>query len=104
MARNGRSAIGSGQSVRSCRWQRRGRRRGFQHPANGGFELDARYTLETGEGELIIVRNCGPFGALIPVFETKHDGLYSRLNQGDYLSSDPGIAVGAVNLTIYEKR
>jgi hypothetical protein len=30
--------------------------------------------------------------------------LYSRLNQGDYLSSDPGIAVGAVNLTIYEKR
>lgn len=49
--------------------------------------LDARYTLETDDGELIIVRNCGPFGALIPVFETRVDGPYSYLNENKYHSS-----------------
>ena len=76
----------------------------FQLSANGVFELDARYTLETGDGELIIVRNCGAIGGLVPVFEAKKDGKYSWVNEGDYLSSDPGITVGAVNLTIYNKR
>jgi hypothetical protein len=66
------------------------------------FALDARYTLKPDDGTLIIVRNCGPVGALVPVFETAQDGTYAWLNQGPWLSSDPGIGVGVVNLTIYE--
>jgi hypothetical protein len=76
----------------------------FQLSANGVFELDARYTLKTSDGELIIVRNCGAIGGLVPVFEANKAGKYAWVNEGDYLSSDPGISVGAVNLTIYEKR
>ncbi|MBN1655224.1 MAG: DUF3237 family protein [Deltaproteobacteria bacterium] len=68
------------------------------------FEIDARYTLRTNDGELIIVRNCGPLGGLIPVFETRKDGPYAWLNQGDYRSSNPSISIGAVILTIYEAR
>jgi hypothetical protein len=68
------------------------------------FELDARYTLHTDDDELIIVRNCGPVGALVPVFEARKDGPYAWLNANTWLSSDPGITVGAVNLTIYEKQ
>jgi hypothetical protein len=76
----------------------------FQLLADGVFGLDARYTLETADGELIIVRNCGPFGALVPVFETRVDGKYARLNETRYLSSDPSGGAGFVNLTIYEER
>lgn len=36
-----------------------------------------RYTLRTKDGELILVRNCGPLGALVPVFETRTNGLYA---------------------------
>jgi uncharacterized protein DUF3237 len=67
------------------------------------FVLDARYTLKPDGGdELIIVRNCGPVGALVPVFETRKDGQYAWVNEGPWLSSDPGVGVGVVNLTIYE--
>jgi hypothetical protein len=68
------------------------------------FYLDARYTIRTDDGELIVVRNCGPVGALVPVFEARADGPYAFLNPNTWLSSDPSIAPGAVNLTIYEKR
>jgi hypothetical protein len=68
------------------------------------FELDARYTLRTDDDELIIVRNCGPTGGLVPVFETRSDGPYAWLNANTWLSSDPGITIGAVNLTIYDTR
>lgn len=76
----------------------------YQLISGSVFELDARYTLQTDDGELIIVRNCGPVGALVPVFETRADGAYAWVNENAFLSSDPGISVGAVNLTIYEKR
>jgi hypothetical protein len=66
------------------------------------FELDARYTIHTGDGEMIIVRNCGPVGALVPVFETRTSGAYAFLNANTWLSSDPSIGAGVVNLTIYE--
>jgi len=66
------------------------------------FELDARYTVHTDDDELIIVRNCGPVGALVPVFETRADGPYAFLNENRWLSSDPGVGLGVVNLTIYE--
>jgi hypothetical protein len=66
------------------------------------FELDARYTIRTNDGELIIVRNCGPVGALVPVFEAATAGKYAFMNANTWLSSDPGIGAGVVNLTIYE--
>ena len=66
------------------------------------FQLDARYTVHTDDDELIIVRNCGPVGALVPVFEARADGPYAFLNENRWLSSDPSVGLGVVNLTIYE--
>ncbi|XXT19131.1 DUF3237 domain-containing protein [Sorangium sp. So ce429] len=66
--------------------------------------LDARYALSSNDGEVIVVRNCGPFGALIPVFETRADGPYAILNTKAYVSSDPGVSGGGVSLTFYERR
>lgn len=70
----------------------------------GGFVLDARYVLKGNQGDLVLVRNCGPVGALVPVFETKVGGAYDYLNEKKYLSSDPSIGLGTVSLTLYEKR
>lgn len=64
--------------------------------------LDARYTIQTNDGELIIVRNCGATSAMVPVFETRADGKYGYLNNSLWLSSAPGIGAGSVSLTIYE--
>ncbi|WP_437529670.1 DUF3237 family protein [Sorangium sp. So ce726] len=67
--------------------------------------LDARYALSSKDGEVIVVRNCGPFGALVPVFETRADGPYAILNTKAYVSSDPGGAAGGgVSLTFYERK
>jgi hypothetical protein len=68
------------------------------------FELDARYTLHTDDDVLVLVRNCGPVGALVPTFETREDGPYAWLNEDRWVSSDPGLAPGTVNLTIYDTR
>ena len=68
------------------------------------FTLDARYTLHTSDGEYLVVRNCGPVGALVPVFETRTSGPYAYMNANTWLSSDPGIGAGVVNLTIYTTR
>jgi hypothetical protein len=38
------------------------------------------------------------------VFEARADSPYAWLNKNEWLSSDPGIAIGAVNLTIYERQ
>ncbi|MBN2528582.1 MAG: DUF3237 family protein [Deltaproteobacteria bacterium] len=76
----------------------------YQLDSGSGTVLDARYTLQANDGEYILVRNCGPFGALVPVFETKADGAYNYLNEKVYLSSDPGGgAGGGVGLTFYKK-
>ena len=66
------------------------------------FVIDARYTLQTMEGDLIIVRNCGPLGSLVPVFETRTDDSYAWVNDNHWLSSDPSVGAGVVNLTIYD--
>jgi hypothetical protein len=68
------------------------------------FELDARYTLQTDDGELILVRNCGELGALIPTFETRSDGPYVWLNQGSFRSADPvpSLDLSEIHLTIFE--
>lgn len=72
----------------------------------GGTVLDARYTLKTNDGEYVLIRNCGPFGGLIPQFETRKNGPYAFLNQNKFLSSDPGLGGGgnAVSITFYEIR
>ena len=64
--------------------------------------IDAHYLWETDGGEIIIVRNGGSFGALVPTFEARVDGPYAYLNKGSYLSSNPGRGEGGVALTFYE--
>lgn len=64
--------------------------------------IDAHYLWETDDGELIVVRNGGGFGGLVPTFEARADGPYAYLNAGTYLSSNPGMGQGGVALTFYE--
>jgi hypothetical protein len=64
--------------------------------------IDARYLWQTSDGEVIIVRNGGPFGLLAPTFEVRVDSKYAWLNNGLYLSSNPGMGQGGVGLTFYE--
>lgn len=65
----------------------------YQSPTTGPA-IDARYLWQTTDGTVIIVRNAGPFNALIPTFETKVDGKFAWLNSGKYLSSPPGAGGG----------
>jgi len=64
--------------------------------------IDARYLWQTSDGEVIIVRNGGSFGLLAPAFEVRMDSKYAWLNNGLYLSSNPGPGSGGVGLTFYE--
>jgi uncharacterized protein DUF3237 len=64
--------------------------------------IDAHYLWQTDDGETIIVRNGGGFGALVPTFEARVDGPYAYLNKGSYLSSNPGRGEGGVALTFHE--
>jgi hypothetical protein len=64
--------------------------------------IDARYLWQTNDGEVILVRNGGSFGLLAPSFEVRVDSKYAWLNQGLYLSSNPGPSPGGVALTFYE--
>ncbi len=66
--------------------------------------IDARYLWQTDDGEIIIVRNAGPFGSLVPTFEAQVHGKYSWLNSGTYLSSNPGVGAGGVTLTMYKSQ
>jgi len=64
--------------------------------------IDARYLWQADDGEIIIVRNGGAFGSLVPTFEARVDGPHAYLNSGRYLSSNPGMGQGGVALTFYE--
>ena len=66
--------------------------------------IDARYLWQTDDGEIIIVRNGGQFGSLVPTFEVRADSKYSYLNKNLYLSSDPGMGTGNVKITFYESK
>lgn len=77
---------------------------GADYQILGPLTLDARYTIQTNDGELIIVRNCGPAGNLVPTFETRAAGRYGYLNDQLWLSSSPMPGLGTVTLTIYESR
>jgi hypothetical protein len=75
----------------------------YQLAASGGTTLDARYNLKGDKG-YVIVRNCGPMSALIPVFETPADGPYASLNTGTFWSDAPGGATGGVSIVIRERK
>lgn len=64
--------------------------------------IDARYLWQTADGEIIIVRNGGAFGSLVPTFEVRVDSPYAWLNTGTYLSSNPERRPGGVGLTFFE--
>ena len=64
--------------------------------------IDARYLWQTADGEIIIVRNGGTFGSLVPTFEVRVDSPYAWLNTGTYLSSNPAMRPGGVGLTFYD--
>jgi hypothetical protein len=64
--------------------------------------IDAHYLWQTTDGEIIVVRNGGTFGSLVPTFEVRADSPYAWLNSGLYLSSNPGPSTGGVALTFYE--
>ena len=64
--------------------------------------IDARYLWQTNDGEVIIVRNAGPFGALVPTFEARIDSPYAWRNTGSYLSSNPGVKPDGVGITMYD--
>jgi len=66
--------------------------------------LDARYLWQASDGGVIIVRNGGSMGLLVPTFEVRVDSPYAWLNKGSYLSSNPSMGSGGVGLTFYESR
>jgi hypothetical protein len=66
--------------------------------------IDARYLWQTTDGDIIIVRNTGPFGSLVPTFEVATGSKYSWLNSGSYLSSNPGMGAGGVSITMSKSR
>lgn len=77
--------------------------------------LDARYTIRADDGELIIVRNCGPLATIVdsnivptlaPSFETRAGSNYSYSNDGRWRSSIPvpNADQTAVQLKIYYSR
>jgi len=71
---------------------------------DGSFELDARYTLRTSDGTLVIVRNCGLAASLVPHFETRTDGSVAYLNTGNYHSDPPQVGLGSVHIVIRKSR
>jgi len=64
--------------------------------------IDARYLWQTNEGDIILVRNGGAFGSLVPTFEVRTDSAYAWLNSGRFLSSNPGPQTGGVGITMYD--
>jgi hypothetical protein len=75
----------------------------YQNLANP-MTIDARYLWQTSDGEVIIVRNAGSMGLLVPTFEVRMESKYAWLNKGLYLSSNPGMGAGGVGLTFYESK
>lgn len=64
--------------------------------------IDARYLWQTNDGDIILVRNGGTFGSLVPTFEVRTDSAYAWLNTGRFLSSNPGMQPGGVGITMYD--
>jgi hypothetical protein len=57
--------------------------------------IDARYLWETNDGQIIIVRrNGGTFGSLVPTFEVRTDSPYAYLNSGSLSELESGHGPG----------
>jgi hypothetical protein len=69
---------------------------------SGPPAIDARYLWQASDGEVILVRNTTSTGGLVPIFEARIDGPYAYLNNGLFLSSNPGMANGGVKITMYD--
>ena len=67
------------------------------------LSFDARYVLRSAEGELILVRNCGPLDALVPVFETRAAGANAWLNEQRWFSDPPDLGLGSVHITVRDR-
>lgn len=79
----------------------------FQLTRNGDLSLEARYTIQTSNGDWIAVRNCGDFandGSLtLPIFETAMSNSSAWLNDADFVGTiTPGLT--RVTITVYERR
>lgn len=64
--------------------------------------IDARYLWQADNGDIILVRNTGPFGSLVPTFEVRTDSTYAWLNTGRFLSANPAVKPGGVGITMFE--
>lgn len=64
--------------------------------------IDARYLWQADNGDIILVRNGGPFGSLVPTFEVRTDSTYAWLNTGRFLSANPTGKPGGVGITMFE--
>lgn len=64
--------------------------------------IDARYLWLADNGDIILVRNAGPFGSLVPTFEVRTDSTYAWLNTGRFLSANPAVKPGGVGITMFE--
>ena len=77
----------------------------YQLTVDGDLTLEARYTLQTGDGETIVVRNCGDFGQgdlTLPLFEAATAGRYDWLNHADFVGTiTPGLT--RVIITVFER-
>lgn len=77
----------------------------YQLTVNGDLTLEARYTLQTSDGETIVVRNCGDYGSgdlTLPIFEAATAGRYDWLNHSDFVGTiSPGLT--RVVITVFER-
>jgi len=78
----------------------------YQLTVNDDLALEARYTLRTGDGELIAVRNCGDDAnsdLTLPMFETSGTGAYAWLNDDALVGTiTPGLT--RVTIDVYRRR
>ncbi len=78
----------------------------YQLTVGGDLTLEARYTLRTNDGELIVVRNCGDYGSgdlTLPLFEAPTASRYDWMNHTDFVGTiTPGLR--RVTITVFERR
>lgn len=73
----------------------------YQLNSDSGFMLEAVYTLQTDDGETIIVRNCGPGTTTAPHFEARVNGPYAWLNDETFVGTVTP-SVGFVIIRVFE--
>jgi Protein of unknown function (DUF3237) len=77
----------------------------YQLTPSGGGDLliEARYTLKTSDGELIVVRNCngGTGEGTRLSFETRKDGPYAWIN-ADGFTGTIGLRLGGVLISVFK--